>query len=232
MKDATLISILLDRSGSMGSIKDDTIGGYNNFLSQQQAIPGDCTLTLTQFDTGGIDIVHENTPIANVPALNADTYQPRGGTPLLDALGKTIKSTGSALKAIPEDKRPDKIVFVIITDGEENSSHEYTKAQIKEMIEHQETLYKWNFVFLGANQDAFAEARSMGISSSKAAGFAGNAMGVNALYANVASNVARYRQSGPGGQSAMLDWSGDQRAEMDDSSNAAGLKKKTAKNRK
>lgn len=178
---------------------------------------GECALTLTQFDTGGIDIVHENTPLRDIPELNDGTYQPRGGTPLLDALGKTIKSTGRALKAIPEADRPDKIVFVVITDGEENSSHDYTKTQIKDMIEHQEKVYKWNFVFLGANQDAFAEAGSIGIAMSAAANYTPSPDGIRHAYAAMHSNMVSYRNSsGVGGQSAMLDWSDDQRVKMSD----------------
>ncbi len=112
-------------------------------------------LTLVQFDSVGIDTVLESKPIRDVPALSEATYEPRGGTPLLDALGQTINRTGSALSAIPESVRPDKVVFVIITDGQENASQTFTKEQIQGMIELQEGTYKWNFVYLGANVNSF-----------------------------------------------------------------------------
>ena len=209
MKDATHIAVLLDRSGSMGDIKDDAIGGFNCFLKEQKAAGANATLTLVQFDTESTDVVHESMPILEVPDLNHQTFQPRGGTPLLDALGQTIDSTGRALAAIPEANRPNKVVFVVITDGQENSSHQHTKASVKERIDHQSSRYNWQFVFLGANQDAFDEAGAVGIAMGNAANFAPARM--QAAFAATAANVASYRRSG---NAAKLAYSDDQRAEM------------------
>ena len=209
MKDATHIAVLLDRSGSMGDIKDDAIGGFNCFLKEQKAAGANATLTLVQFDTESTDVVHESMPILEVPDLNHQTFQPRGGTPLLDALGQTIDSTGRALAAIPEANRPNKVVFVVITDGQENSSHQHTKASVKERIDHQSSQYNWQFVFLGANQDAFDEAGAVGIAMGNAANFAPARMQV--AFAATAANVASYRRSG---NAAKLAYSDDQRAEM------------------
>ena len=209
MKDATHIAVLLDRSGSMGDIKDDAIGGFNCFLKEQKAAGANATLTLVQFDTESTDVVHESMPILEVPDLNHQTFQPRGGTPLLDALGQTIDSTGRALAAIPEANRPNKVVFVVITDGQENSSHRHTKASVKERIDHQSSHYNWQFVFLGANQDAFDEAGAVGIAMGNAANFAPARMQV--AFAATAANVASYRRSG---NAAKLAYSDDQRAEM------------------
>ena len=209
MKDATHIAVLLDRSGSMGDIKDDAIGGFNCFLKEQKAAGANATLTLVQFDTESTDVVHESMPILEVPDLNHQTFQPRGGTPLLDALGQTIDSTGRALAAIPEANRPNKVVFVVITDGQENSSHQHTKASVKERIDHQSSRYNWQFVFLGANQDAFDEAGAVGIALGNAANFAPARM--QAAFAATAANVASYRRSG---NAAKLAYSDDQRAEM------------------
>ena len=209
MKDATHIAVLLDRSGSMGDIKDDAIGGFNCFLKEQKAAGANATLTLVQFDTESTDVVHESMPILEVPDLNHQTFQPRGGTPLLDALGQTIDSTGRALAAIPEANRPNKVVFVVITDGQENSSHQHTKASVKERIDHQSSQYNWQFVFLGANQDAFDEAGAVGIAMGNAANFAPARM--QAAFAATAANVASYRRSG---NAAKLAYSDDQRAEM------------------
>jgi len=209
VKDATHIAVLLDRSGSMGDIKDDAIGGFNCFLKEQKAAGANATLTLVQFDTESTDVVHESMPILEVPDLNHQTFQPRGGTPLLDALGQTIDSTGRALAAIPEANRPNKVVFVVITDGQENSSHQHTKTSVKERIDHQSSRYNWQFVFLGANQDAFDEAGAVGIAMGNAANFAPARMQV--AFAATAANVASYRRSG---NAAKLAYSDDQRAEM------------------
>ncbi|HJZ79725.1 MAG TPA: vWA domain-containing protein [Pyrinomonadaceae bacterium] len=209
MKDATHIAVVLDRSGSMGDIKDETINGFNCFLAEQKAAGDNATLTLVQFDTESTDVVHESKPIREVPDLNHETFQPRGGTPLLDALGQTIDSTGRALAAIPEANRPNKVVFVVITDGQENSSRHHTKAGIKEKIDHQSGKYNWQFVYLGANQDAFDEAGAVGITMARAANYAPQRMAV--AFAATAANVASYRRSG---DAAKLAYSDDQRAEM------------------
>ena len=193
----------------MGDIRDDAIGGFNCFLKEQQAAGANATLTLVQFDTESTDVVYESRPILEVPDLNHQTFQPRGGTPLLDALGQTIDSTGRALAAIPEANRPNKVVFVVITDGQENSSHQHTKTSVKERIDHQSSRYNWQFVFLGANQDAFDEAGAVGIATRNAANFAPARMQV--AFAATAANVASYRRSG---NAAQLAYSEDQRAEM------------------
>ena len=193
----------------MGDIKAETINGFNCFLEKQKAAGDNATLTLVQFDTESTDVVHESKPILEVPDLNQDTFQPRGGTPLLDALGQTIDSTGRALAAIPETNRPNKVVFVVITDGQENSSRSHTKASVKEKIDHQGAKYGWQFVYLGANQDAFDEAGSVGIASARAANYAPARM--QFAFAATAVNVASYRRSG---DAAKLAYSEEQRAEM------------------
>ena len=153
MKDATHIAVLLDRSGSMDAVKDETISGFNYFLKEQKAAGDNASLTLVQFDSESTDVVHEAKPVRDVPDLNGDTYQPRGSTPLLDALGQTINSTGRTLAAIPETNRPDKVVFVVITDGQENASRKFTPALISDRIAHHRDVEKWEFIFVGSNQD-------------------------------------------------------------------------------
>ena len=209
MRDATHIAVLLDRSGSMGVVKDETISGFNYFLKEQKAAGDNASLTLVQFDSESTDVVHESRPVRDVPELNQDTYQPRGSTPLLDALGQTIISTGKTLAAIPEAKRPDKVVFVVITDGEENASHQFTKTRVKEMIDHQTGKYNWQFVYLGANQDAFAEAGAVGIPMAMAANYAPSNMEV--AFAGTSANVASFRRSG---HASSLKYSDEQRAKM------------------
>lgn len=209
MKDATHIVVLLDRSGSMDAVKDETISGFNYFLKEQKTVGDNASLTLVQFDSESTDVVHEARPVRDVPNLNGDTYQPRGSTPLLDALGQTINSTGRTLAAIPETNRPDKVVFVAITDGQENASHKFTKARVKEMIDHQTETYNWQFIYLGANQDAFAEAGAVGIRKANAANF--DPAYTEMAYASTSVNVANYRRTA---RTSSLRYSDDQRAAM------------------
>lgn len=192
-KDYCDITVVLDRSGSMQSIKSDTIGGFNAFLKEQQQVQGEATISLFQFDTE-YETVYEGRPVASAPELTNDTFQPRGMTALLDAIGRTINSVGRRLANLQENDRPEKVVFVIITDGEENSSREFKIHQISDLIEHQKNVYKWEFVFLGANQDAIATASQMGISAQHALTYVADSQGAPAAFAAYSRNVARYRQ--------------------------------------
>jgi hypothetical protein len=127
-------------------------------------------------------------------------------------VGRAINETGCRLAAMPEDQRPGLVVFVIVTDGEENSSHEFTKAQIKEVIERQQSVYSWQFTFLGANQDAFAEAGSLGIAKISTANYAQN--NSKMAFASAASNVTRMRKMSAGGQSVVCGYTDDERTSM------------------
>lgn len=167
-KDLTDITLVVDRSGSMEAIRSDAQGGVNAFIQDQAREPGDVLLTLVQFDTE-YEFLHRGTPIRKVPQYE---LVPRGGTALLDAVGRAINETGARLAAMPEADRPGLVLFVVMTDGQENSSREFTKAQIRRMVEHQQSQYQWHFTFLGANQDAFDEAGSIGIARSGTADFA------------------------------------------------------------
>lgn len=167
------IVFLLDRTGSMEVIRDDTIGGFNAFLAEQKKQPGRCTFTLVQFDTQDPqEVVYDRVAMPSVAPLTAETFVPRGGTPLLDSLAQLIVSTGQRLAEMPEPDRPGKVIFVVLTDGQENSSIQYTRAKVFDMITHQREVYQWQFVFLGANQDAIAEAVALGMDGGKAMRFA------------------------------------------------------------
>lgn len=155
----THIAIVLDRSGSMATCADDTVGGFNTFIEDQKKSPGTATITLAQFDDS-YEVVHDGVDIQAVPPL---VFTPRGSTALLDAIGKTIATTGEWLKAKPEDQRPEHVIFVILTDGQENASKEFKREDIMKAIQHQESAYRWQFVFLGANQDAIKEGAQIGI---------------------------------------------------------------------
>lgn len=184
------IIVLLDRSGSMDAIKDDMMGGFDSFVKEQRSVPGACVLTLVQFDSFGIDTVHEAKPIADVPAL---LLEPRGMTPLLDAVGRTINDVGQRLERTPEDKRPGRVLFVIVTDGHENASKEFKLDQIKSMVEHQTNTYQWQFSYLGANVDAFAEAGGLGIGRQSSSPYAPTPAGVAAMYTSLSEGATAYR---------------------------------------
>lgn len=188
----TDITILLDRSGSMQSIKADTIGGFNAFLKSQRETPGEAVLSLVQFDTY-YEPNYTAVNIHNVPALDELSFMPRGGTALYDAICKAIDTTGERLSITPESERPALVVFVIQTDGEENSSREFNADHVRERITHQKDVYKWQFIFLGANQDAILTARTMGIDMSKSISYAASAEGVSNVSGYVASNLSMAR---------------------------------------
>ena len=150
MKPFTDIIAIIDRSGSMAAIQSATEEGFNGFVREQQSTPGECALSLYQFDDR-YEVDYEDRAIREVPPFALD---PRGCTALLDALGRTITTRGAHYAGLPEDQRPEKVVVVVVTDGEENSSKEYTLATIKELVSRQKDAYQWQFVFLGANMDA------------------------------------------------------------------------------
>lgn len=194
MKDKTDITIILDRSGSMQSVKTDTIGGFNSFLEEQQKVSGEASLSLVQFDDQ-YETVYTDKDINSAAQLTEATFQPRGMTALYDAIGRTINATGQRLANLPEAERPNKVLFVIMTDGFENSSQEFKAARISEMINHQRNLYKWEFMFIGANQDAVLSAQEMGIPTQAALTYTANAAGTVAAFGSMAEKVALYRQS-------------------------------------
>jgi hypothetical protein len=194
MKNKTDITIILDRSGSMESVKQDTIGGFNSFLSEQQKVAGEASLSLVQFDDQ-YEVVYEDKDINAANRLTEATFQPRGSTALFDAVGRTINSIGRRLAALSEEERPDKVLLVIMTDGFENASQEFTAAKISEMINHQHSVYSWEFMFIGANQDAVLSAREIGIPAAASLTYAANSEGMQAAYSMVAEKISNYRLS-------------------------------------
>lgn len=195
MKDATAIAVVIDKSGSMSSKKADVIGGFNEFLTEQQEVDGEATLTMIQFDTK-YDVRYVAKDIQKVKPLNGSTYSPGGNTALLDAVGRCIDELGSKLEGTKEKDRPDKVIVVIFTDGQENSSKEYGLDRIKEMIDHQRDKYKWEFLFVGAGLEAFAGGRLLGIDSAFMAQVSDDSKGHRAAYNIASSGVTRYRHGG------------------------------------
>jgi hypothetical protein len=151
------IAIVLDRSGSMQDCAKEAIGGFNRILEDQKKIPGITLITLAQFDDI-YELLHDGVPMEKVEPLTDKTFVPRGMTALCDAMGKTIVSIGEKLAAMPESERPAKVIMVTITDGCENASKEYNQPRIKKMIEEQTKVYSWEFVFVGSEPKAVADA--------------------------------------------------------------------------
>ncbi len=170
MKDYTDITILLDRSGSMDSIKDKMESGFKEFIKEHRKNPS-TRMSLIQFNsTHRFDPVFINRPISAVEGLN---LKPEGGTPLIDAFVKTIDDTGERLKRMDSKDRPKRVLFLVITDGEENASFLHTKEDVKSRVKNQSDNYNWQFIYLGANQDAIAEAHKYGIQPYASVNFAG-----------------------------------------------------------
>jgi len=223
------INILLDGSGSMAPLVNDTIGGVNQFIQDQQAVPGEAMVSLCIFNTKP-EIVHDCVPLASVPLLDNKTYRASGGTALLDAVGLSIDNLGKKLADMKEEDRPSKILFLIITDGEENSSSipsdefvriqedmkrktvssrgyygvgsfklKYTLDRIKEMIEHQKSKYNWDFVFMGANIDAFGAGASLGIAKGNTLQYEATSAGTKHLYATASAATTRSRMDSGNG---------------------------------
>jgi uncharacterized protein YegL len=210
MKNKTDITIILDRSGSMESVKSDTIGGFNRFLSEQQKVEGEASISLVQFDDQ-YETVYIDKDINSADKLTEDTFRPRGMTALYDAVGRTINSVGQRLAETDEAERPDKVIFVILTDGFENASREFSAVKINRMITHQKEKYSWEFVFIGANQDAVLSAKAIGISADAALTYAANEEGTEAAFGSIAHNVARRRMN----LSASLGFSDEDRAKQE-----------------
>jgi hypothetical protein len=159
--DLTHIYFLLDRSGSMQSIKTDIEGGFAAFVEEQRRAPGACRVTLAQFDDR-YDVVYSSVPVAKVPQLD---LQPRGRTALLDAMGRLITSAGDELAARAESERPGTVIVAVMTDGYENASREWTHSAIKALVEQQTEKYSWEFLYMGADQDAIEVGVSLGVAA-------------------------------------------------------------------
>lgn len=187
----TDITIILDRSGSMQSVASDTIGGFNRFLDDQRKAPGTASITLHQFDDRFETPIKAH-DVKSAPPLTGSTFVPRGSTALLDAIGRSIVDTGARMETAGNNCA-EKVVVVIITDGHENASHEYDRAKVFEMIKHQQEKYAWEFVFLGANQDAIKTAAGFGVSPSNAMTYAANAVGTTEAFHATSKNLVSMR---------------------------------------
>lgn len=191
MNNSTEIVIILDRSGSMQSIKKDMEGAFDAFIKDQQALKEECRVSLIQFDNT-VQTVYENVNLDDVKPL---IIEPRGGTALLDAVGTTINAVGQRLAAMSEATRPTKVLVAIITDGEENASHEFTYEKIKAMVDHQTQKYNWQFAYMGANQDAFRVGGYMGISSNAIINYQSTMDSVDLTTKSLSASTRAYRSN-------------------------------------
>lgn len=193
-KNYTHIAIILDRTGSMESIRDDTIGGFNAFLNQQKAEPDTATLTLVQFDTQDpYEVLHKFKPIEDVPELTRETFVPRAATPLLDAMGRGINDLENSLAEMKESEKPSRVIIVIITDGQENSSLEFRKDQIEKMIKEKQEKASWQFVFLSADLAAIGDALATGIHATSTMSYDKTSRGTKEAWISASMRIAAYR---------------------------------------
>ena len=185
----THLYFLLDRSGSMQSIKDDTEGGFNAFIEEQRSQSGQCRVTLAQFDDQ-YEEVYRDRPVADVPPLQ---LAPRGSTALLDSIGRLVGEAGQRLAALPEHERPGIVIVGIMTDGHENASRELTHPQVKAMIERQTKDYGWQFLYMGADQDAIEVGSSIGVAATNSMTYSRGR--VAAAMAATSRNIGRTRSA-------------------------------------
>ena len=189
-KGLTELVFIIDRSGSMSGLEDDTIGGFNAMLKEQQGVEGEAVVTTVLFDDR-YELLHDRIPLQGVAPLTSGQYYVRGSTALLDAIGRTIQKIANIQRHTAPDMRADKVLFVITTDGYENASREYSYEKIRSMVELEQKEYGWEFLFLGANIDAIAVAGQVGISADRAVTYHADSAGT-ALNYDVVSEAVSY----------------------------------------
>ena len=190
----TELVFILDRSGSMSGLEKDTIGGFNSMLEKQRKEHGDAVVSTVLFDNE-TEVIHDRVVIADVPNLTDKEYFVRGCTALLDAVGGAIQHIGNVHKYARKEDVPEKTLFIITTDGMENASHHYTYDKVRNMIERQKERYGWEFLFLGANIDAAAEAKRFGIDESMAANYHCDEVGTVLNYEVISEAITSVRTS-------------------------------------
>ena len=187
---ATELVVILDRSGSMVNLTDDTIGGYNSFIEEQKKVPGRATLTTVLFDDL-YEVLHDGVDLATVKPITNKEYFARGSTALLDAMGKAINTVNSRIQLYSEGNKPNKVIVMVTTDGFENSSQEFTKESLKQLVDRKTNDDGWEFIFIGANIDSFDVAKSIGISM--AANYTPTPDGVTSVYAAMSNTTSDIR---------------------------------------
>jgi uncharacterized protein YegL len=185
---------ILDRSGSMRGLEVDTLGGFNSLIDKQKQAAGEALVSLVLFDDQ-FEVVHHRRVIADLEPLTKDTYYVRGSTALVDAVARGIEKIKHVHRQLGIDNTPEKTMFVITTDGQENASKQYNTHQLKRLISEQQEKFGWEFLFLGANIDSFATAMSLGIQRNRAANFEANEEGIKKKFYAVNETIARFRMN-------------------------------------
>ena len=191
-KNLTELVFILDRSGSMAGLEQDTIGGFNAMMKKQRREPGEALISTVLFDSES-QVIHDRVPLDQVPVLTEEEYYVRGCTALLDAVGGAIHHISNVHKYARREDVPERTLFVITTDGLENASRRYSYEKVKAMIERQKKEYGWEFLFLGANIDAAREAARFGISADRAANYLADREGTGVIYETVSEAVCQVR---------------------------------------
>ena len=222
--NVTELVFILDRSGSMGGLESDTIGGFNSMISKQQKEDGEAVVSTVLFDDK-CEVIHDRVKIADVKRMTEDDYYVRGCTALLDAVGGAIHHIGNVHKYAREEDRPAKTLFIITTDGLENASKQYSFKDVKKMIERQKEKYHWEFIFLGANIDAIEVAGNMGISRDRAANYNCDSEGTALNFECLEAAVTRVRKCKSSEVNAALA-GGEWKAAIDEDFEKRGGRKK------
>lgn len=204
-KNLTELVFILDRSGSMRGLEKDTIGGFNGMLDKQRAQEGEANITTVLFDDQ-YEKVHDRVALDQVADITAKEYYVRGCTALLDAIGRTIHEMALIQKHLPDGEKAEKVIVVITTDGLENASRQYSRETIKQMIEYEKKTYGWEFLFLGANMDAVAEARTFGIGADRSVTFENDSRGIGLNYEVVGRTLCQMRCAEPAQAPMGAEW--------------------------
>ena len=194
-KGLTELVFILDKSGSMAGLEKDTIGGFNSMLTKQKSEAGQCRVTTVLFDNR-YTLLHDRIDIRAVSPITEKEYFVGGSTALLDAIGRSIKKIADVQRSTSEEYRAEKVIFIIITDGEENSSREFSADTVRKLISEEKERYGWEFLFLGANIDAVETAGRFGISADRAAEYVPDTKGTALNYAVMCEAVSEFRSTG------------------------------------
>jgi uncharacterized protein YegL len=194
-KGYTEIVYILDRSGSMSGLESDTIGGFNSMMEKQKKT-GEKALVSTVLFDDECEVIHDRIPIEKIEKMTDKQYYVRGCTALLDAVGGAIHHIGNVHKYAREEDRPEKTIFVITTDGMENASRNYSREKIEKMVKKQQKKYGWEFIFIGANIDAYAEAQKFGIRRDRAVNYVHDSRGTGIVYEGVSKAVCSVMMAG------------------------------------
>lgn len=192
MNNLTELVFILDRSGSMGGLEEDTIGGFNAMIRKQKKEQGEALITTVLFDDQ-VEVLYDRVPLSRIEPMTDKQYYVRGCTALLDAMGSTIKAVRKKQKNMTEAEVPDKTIFIITTDGQENSSREFSYAKVKELVEKRQRKQGWEFIFLGANMDAVKEAGRFGIAPTRAARYECDSVGTRLNFDVLGNTVSMMR---------------------------------------